>query len=127
VWEDGKDNIPWTRKILGHEIGHLALHTNYVQGFSGEKSKAWIDGESSEWQADRFLDHFLVTDQDVEHYRTPNAIANHCAVELDIVFRRLGKSFRYSGECCPKCSNFTLFGEGGSLKCDTCGCCCTLR
>lgn len=125
VWSDARDNIPWARKILGHEVGHLALRTHYVQGFSGEKSKAWIEGESSEWQADRFLDHF--PDQDIEQYRTPNAIANHCAVEFDVVLRRLGESFRYSGECCPKCGNFTLFAEGGSLKCDTCGCRCTPR
>ena len=125
VWGDGGDNIPGARRILSHEVGHLALHTHYVQGFSGEKSKAWVDGELSEWQADFFLDHFLVTDLDIKHYRTPNAITNHCAVELDIALRRLGQSFRYSGECCPKCSNFTLFNEGGSLQCDTCGCRCT--
>jgi hypothetical protein len=122
VWADGGDNIPWAREILGHEIGHLALHTHYVQGFSGEKGRAWIDNESSEWQADRFLDHFLITDEDIRRYKAPNAIVNHCAVEFHIVFRRLGESFRYSGECCQTCENFTLTDEGNSLKCDTCGC-----
>ncbi len=127
VWADAGDNIPWAREILAHEIGHLALHTHYVQGFSGERSKAWPDNEFSEWQADRFLDHFLVTDEDVENYNAPNAIANHCAVELHIAFRRLGRVFQYSGESCPKCGNFTLFNEGASLKCDRCGCRCTPR
>jgi hypothetical protein len=127
VWADGRDNVPWAREILGHEVGHLALHNHYVQGFSGERSKAWQDNESSEWQADRFLDYFLITDQDIALYKAPNAIANHCAVEFHVVFRRLGASFRYSGECCPECGEFTLMNEGHSLKCDTCGCFCTAR
>ena len=127
VWADGRDNIPWAREILGHETGHLALHSHYVQGFSGERSKAWLDNESSEWQADRFLDCFLITDEDMQRYKSPNAIVNHCAVEFHIAFRRLGASFRYSGECCQTCENFTLIDEGSSLKCDTCGCRCTPR
>jgi hypothetical protein len=121
VWEESDYNIPWNRKVLGHEAGHLIHHAHYVQGFSGAKSKAWPDEESSEWQADRFGDHLLVTDRDLALYKAPNAIANHCAVELDLAFRRLGNSFRYGGEACRECGNFTMVRNGTCLKCDTCG------
>jgi hypothetical protein len=121
VSEDAKYNIPWVRKVLAHEFGHLVLHSHYVHGFSGTSSEAWPKEESSEWQADRFCDHFLVSDAEIDKYSSPNSIANHCAVELDVALRRLGPCFTYTKECCRKCGLFTMVNKRLFLQCDNCG------
>jgi hypothetical protein len=121
VWEDASFNIPWARYILAHETGHLVLHNHYVQGFSGAQSKAWIDQESSEWQADRFADHLLVTDADVRSFCAPNAIVNHCAVTLELALRRLSPRFRYLDEYCPRCGHLKLYANDRCTSCDNCG------
>jgi hypothetical protein len=120
-WEESQDNLPELRFILGHELGHLFLHDHYAQRFSGLQSKAWLPEESAEWQADRFSDYFLVSDEEVAWCVTPNCIANYCAVTREVAIRRLGRKFRYSGEACPKCGNFTMVRNCASLKCDICG------
>ena len=120
-WEECQDNFPDLKFILGHEIGHLFLHDHYAQPFSGLMSRAWLPEELAEWQADRFSDYFLVSDDEIRRYVTPNSIANYCAVGRDVALRRLGRKFRYSGDCCPECGNFTIVGNGTCLKCDTCG------
>ncbi len=120
VWGDAQENIPEFRYVLAHELGHLVLHDHYAQPFSGEKSKAWQDEESAEWQADRFADHFLISDGELHEYVTPSAISNYCAVLREVALRRLGKQFRYTGECCPHCWNFTLVNAGLYDKCDVC-------
>jgi predicted SprT family Zn-dependent metalloprotease len=122
VWGEADEGIPAARFIVAHELGHLILHNHHAQRFSGEKSK-WIsfEEESGEWQANKFAEHALVSDEDVCSFITPRAISVHCAVEYDVARRRLGKSFKYSGECCQECGSFTLVRSGAWFKCDTCG------
>jgi Zn-dependent peptidase ImmA (M78 family) len=101
-------------------LGHVLLHDHHAQQFSGEKSGIWKEEEDSEWQADTFSEELFVTEADVQNFVTPTNIANHCAVERDVVTRRLGKHLKYFGESCPSCGNFTLVRNGTCLKCDTC-------
>ena len=123
LWVEAQEyNEPEIRYVLEHEIGHLILHNHHTQGFSGEKSKAWLNEESSEWQADRFADYSLVTDAELERYRTPRTIASYCAVTREVALRRLGPKFKYSGDPCPGCGNFTLTQSDSFLWCDTCQC-----
>lgn len=122
IWEDADQNLPLPKYIVAHELGHLVLHSHYAQPYSGIKDK-WIqkDELSAEWQADRFADYFLVSDAEVQFCITPNAIANHCGVERDVAIRRLGKKFKYFGDCCAACGNFALVRRGADSKCDICG------
>jgi hypothetical protein len=70
-WEECQDNLPDLRFILGHEIGHIFLHDHYAQPYSGLSSRAWLPEESAEWQADRFSDYFLVSDDEITRYVAP--------------------------------------------------------
>lgn len=121
LWEEVEDNYPWARKVIAHELGHIALHEHYTPGFSGKKDK-WIpiNERSGEWQADRFSEHYLVRDCDVLNYATPNRIASYCAVEYDLALRRLGPKFKFSGDMCPNCGQIRLIQHGISLVCDSC-------
>src|SRR5208337_363910 len=120
VWREADEGIPQARFIVAHEVGHLVQHDHYAQQFSGEKSK-WIsfDEESGEWQANKFAEHVLILEDDVHNYVTPLSISIHCAVEYEVAKRRLGKSFKYSGECCQECGNFSLVRKCEWVKCDT--------
>jgi hypothetical protein len=122
VWEDADENLPWPRRVLAHELGHICLHDHYALPFSGQQEK-WVpvDERSGEWQADRFLEYYLVSDADVYNYVTPNSIAAHCAVEYEVALRRLGRKFRFAEDICPSCGNLTTVRSGTILKCDTCG------
>ena len=122
LWAEAREyNEPELRYILAHEIGHLVLHSHYTQGFSGDKSNAWLEEELSEWQADRFADYSLVSDAEVKRYGSPSMIANYCAVTREVALRRLGPNFNFLGDPCPECGNFTMARIRGCLKCDTCG------
>jgi hypothetical protein len=122
LWAEVEDNYPWARKVMAHELGHIALHEHYTPAFSGNKDK-WIpiNERSGEWQADRFSEYYLVRDCDIITYATPNRIANCCAVEYDLAIRRLGLKFAFSGEVCSNCGQFRLVQHGISLICDNCG------
>jgi hypothetical protein len=121
LWDEAEENFPWARKVLAHELGHIALHEHYTPTFSGEKDK-WIpiNERSGEWQADRFSEYYLVHDCDILHHVTPNRIANYCAVEYDLAVRRLGPRFTFSGEICPNCGQIRLIQHGISFICDDC-------
>lgn len=119
-WDDSRLNFPDHRFVLGHELGHIDLHDHHAQSFSGLSSAAWPKEESSEWQADKFSELFLVTENDIQIYGTTNAIANYCAVPRDIVIRRLGNRFRYTENCCPRCGEFKMMVIHFGLKCDNC-------
>jgi Zn-dependent peptidase ImmA (M78 family) len=41
LWAEVEDNYPWARKVMAHELGHIALHEHYMPAFSGNKDK-WI-------------------------------------------------------------------------------------
>lgn len=121
VWDDADLGEPYSNYILAHELGHVIMHDNSAQPFSGESSPAWSEEESSEWQADTFADEFLLTDLQIRKYITLSAIALNCGVDREVVKRRVGKRLCYAGEACTKCGNFTLVRNGTRLKCDTCG------
>ena len=60
---------PCANYIAGHELGHISLHNHDAQPYSGVK-KGWIDfkEQSAEWQANRFADYFLITDEELTKY-----------------------------------------------------------
>jgi IrrE N-terminal-like domain len=121
MWDEGDENFPSSRRILAHEIGHLVMHDFHAQPFSGTKDE-WIQEEfSAEWQADRFAEYFLISDVDARSYATPSSIASYCAVDYETAARRLGRKFRFLGDSCLNCGNFTLVSVGTCRVCDTCG------
>ncbi len=119
--EEAEENYPWAREVMSHELGHILLHEHYVPQFSGIKKK-WIaiEERSGEWQAHKFSEFYLVRDCDILNYITPNGIANHCAVEYSLAFRRLGRKFAFSGESCPNCGDLRLVQYRNSFICDNC-------
>lgn len=122
TWDDALIGEPKARFIVAHELGHVLLHDHYAQPFTehGQKS-IWMKEEFGEWQANTFADYFLVSDAAIERYFTPTSIAIYCGVEKDVALRRLGPGFRYLGESCGKCGDFTMVRNGTCIKCDTCG------
>jgi hypothetical protein len=120
VWEEGGNNYPGARFILGHEFGHVVLHSYYVQNFSGELTKSiWQKEESGEWQAHTFADYFLVSDLAIRAYITPTNISIYCNVERDVAVRRLG-DIKYTEQRC-ECGNDEVVLLGLIGKCDVCG------
>ncbi len=109
IWEEARIGEPKARFILAHELGHVLLHDHYAQPFTDNlKGSIWMKEESGEWQANTFADYFLVSDSAMERHVTPTSIAIYCNVEKNVALRRLGPGFRYSGESCASCGNFTL-------------------
>ena len=121
IWDEADSGYPSARFIVAHEIAHVVLHDDYAQPFTSELKKAiWQIEESGEWQANTWAAYFLVSDASIAKFITPGDIATHCAVESDIVMRRLGPNFKFSGESCPECGSCATVRSGIRLKCDAC-------
>lgn len=122
VWADARIGEPRARFIVAHELGHVLLHDHYAQPFTADlKTSIWMKEESGEWQANTFADYFLLSDGAIERYITPTSISIYCCVERELALRRLGPRFRFEGDSCGECGNFTVVRKGTCLKCDTCG------
>ncbi len=108
------DRTIWTKALLtedpdlnyiaAHELGHITLHNHDAQPYSGVK-KGWIDFEqqSAEWQANKFADYFLITNQELLHYISPDVIAGVCKVPLDVAERRFLEVATMAECCCQQC------------------------
>src|SRR5689334_5900742 len=92
VWNDARFGDDYAREIIGHEIGHVVLHDRSAKAFSNDKSAQLSfadDGQSAEWQANTFLDHFLVPDAIVRELREVAKIAAFCQVTETLALRRV--------------------------------------
>lgn len=142
IWKLAEIGDPDARDIVGHELGHLDMHSDivsrdsYQQSFSVDPSRiqtfAGLE-RSAEWQADRFRDHLLVPDDVAASLDSAAEIAAKCSVPLDLAQRRFGATRTqmkaeaeagcdgYASVCCPHCARLTMKGSVGRLSCDTCG------
>jgi hypothetical protein len=112
---------PEANYIAGHELGHIALHSHDAQPYSGVK-KGWIDFEelSAEWQANKFADYFLVTDQELMHYISPDVIAKICRAPLAVAERRFLEIAAMAECCCQKCFGTRVYRIRLDHFCWTC-------
>jgi hypothetical protein len=133
IWADARFGEGYAREIIGHEIGHLTLHNHDAKAFSNDKSAqlAFADDEqSAEWQANTFMDYFLVPDRIVQELREVGRIAALCQVTGTFALRRVvslkRKEFRkkrvFEGDYCDNCGCFSLVRTGTLLRCTTFGC-----
>ena len=84
--------------------------------------KGWIDfeEESAEWQVNKFADYFLVTDEAVKYYISPDVIAQECMVPLSVAERRFLELAMYAECSCPECFGTRVFRIGLDHFCWTC-------
>jgi IrrE N-terminal-like domain len=125
------DRAVWTKALLsddpdanyiaGHELGHIVLHNHDAQPYSGVK-KGWIDFEqhSAEWQANKFADYFLVTDQELLRFISPDVIAKFCKVPLAVAERRFLEVARMAQCCCQQCFGTRVYRIRLDHFCWTC-------
>lgn len=125
VWALASQGEPEARFILSHELGHLLLHDQYAQAFSGEQQKFGPRENSAEWQADTFADLLLVGDDVLD--RSPNASSSSksCGVPVEVATRRLKTRKApnrpaLSGASCPKCGSFVMVRNGLQERCGDC-------
>lgn len=134
-----------------HELAHVILHRATMplarMADRNNHHKFLQPEESAEHQANVFARAFLMTDDEVARYPTPEALSESCftppkqaALRLAeygrIRSRRERKPFPgrplsdsvveaklkgYEGMACTDCLNFTLVRSGMCLMCDTCG------
>ena len=126
------DRKLWTKALLSddpeanfvaaHELGHIALHNNDAQPYSGVKKK-WIDfdEESAEWQANKFADYLLVTDDQIQHTITPELIAAICNVTEEVASRRYFEIAKPAQCCCERCYGTRVFRIISIHSCQECG------
>lgn len=139
IWSDAGRGMPYARRIVAHEIGHLVLHGNEYVAIQ-QQEIAFSEGrlapytyiqpdESCECQANAFADLFLTPDHIAIKALSAETLAFSCLITEELAARRIdeAKSARkillpsYEGDVCDKCSNFTLARNGPYMKCDTCG------
>lgn len=137
-----------------HELAHIVLHRAQVplarMATRDNQYKFLQPEESAEHQANVFARAFLMTDEEVARYPTPEALSENCFTPLQQAALRIaeydrttGRSLRkarrdravsdrmgamtearlkgYESVRCGDCRNFTLVRSGACLTCDTCG------
>jgi Zn-dependent peptidase ImmA (M78 family) len=120
IWNDAALGEPKARYILAHELGHLILHDHYAQPYSDQRKTVFQEEASTEWQAHRFAEHFLIRDCDLDPPLTPRQIALSCSVETEVVRRRFGRRFSVVGDFCAECGGSTVRVDSVT-RCDSCG------
>jgi hypothetical protein len=129
-----------------HELAHTILHRASVplaRMVDGNKEIEFLPPEErAEHQANVFARAFLMSEEEVALYPTPEALSENCFTPLEQAELRLIESGRikkpplgngfgnrvtearlkgYDGRACADCFNFTLVRTGTCLTCDTCG------
>jgi hypothetical protein len=142
IWSKAREDDPFARFVLAHELGHISLHRFDEHKFSSDPTRRISFAEkehSAEWQADTFALHFLMPDHLVSRLRAPDVLEAACMVPLHWARERI-KMFdshkkvlapqitqkkvhapQFTGDCCTSCGNFTLLPDGSCTKCDRCG------
>lgn len=128
VWSRFKEGRARERVIIAHEIGHIMLHDDEAKPFApGEEYQTRFvqDEYYAEWQANKFADHLLIPTRLAQRLNDEEKIAFTCNVPEDFAANRLSDVRKIkaplvatSGDPCPTCGNFGLFGD----KCTSCGC-----
>jgi hypothetical protein len=132
IWNKARDDDPFSRFVLAHELGHISLHRYDEHGYSSDPSSriSFAQKEhSAEWQADTFALHFLMPDHLVRKLGTADVLEAACMVPLHWARKRVEMfdsqkkilAPRYTGDCCIQCGLFSLAQNGAQVKCDTCG------
>jgi len=134
-----------------HELGHIILHRNVQAPLArmatrDNQAKFLQPEESAEHQANVFARTFLMTDDEIALYPTPDLLAENCFVPVEQANLRIkeygrttGRRLRnqnrdaaraslaeaqlkgYTARPCPECRNLTLHRSGSHLMCDSCG------
>ncbi len=120
VWRLAILGEPQARFVLGHEAGHLLLHSASAKAFSTDKEERLkFDRKefSAEWQADTFAENLFVPLELVSAVADAPALARICGVTEAQARGRLSavrprSRDELSGELCPGCGNFTLVRNG---------------
>lgn len=131
VWEGAKQGVRDDVFVIAHEAGHLMLHDILIQSFSNSdedhRPKFVTQAEdSAEWQANKFADHLLAPSEIIQRVRDPEMIMTKCRVSRSTAERRVRDvaeedwRYKYEGDACPECCNFTVIRTGTRLKCRTC-------
>src|SRR5271156_2998091 len=121
IWRDAELREPNGKFIVAHELGHVIMHSYYVQQFTeNTRASPWIKEEQGEWQANTFADYLLVSDYSIDELITPTDIAIFCGVEKQLAQRRLGV-LQNTGNNCPRCGSNFVIRRGLTEKCDNCG------
>jgi hypothetical protein len=121
IWEDAKMGEPKSRYILAHELGHIVLHEHYVQPYSDQSATAYQEEKSTEWQAHRFAEFFLLGDSEVGCGDPLFCIAATCGVEMAVVRCRLDLKLSRTGAVCKSCGDISVSVGKNYLSCDFCG------
>ncbi len=125
IWSEADQGEPWSRFVLGHEVGHLVLHDHFALAYSKEAAadiKGLDPGFNVEWQANTLAYHLFVPDEFAAAIGNARDIARRCGVERDIAQLRLASTTKVvkadlAGDFCPRCGGLTLF-RGGTAACD---------
>jgi hypothetical protein len=137
-----------------HELAHIILHRAQVplarMATRDNQHKHLQPEESAEHQANVFARSFLMTDEEVALYPTPEALSENCFTPAQQAAARIAEYGRTTGRKlkkaqreqsaqtktveirqarlrgyealpCEECRNFTLVRGGTCLTCDTCG------
>lgn len=132
VWAAARDqNDEYSRYVLAHECGHIALHDHTAKAYSG------VDGRripqenqlrSAEWQADRFADHLLMPTEIVERINNARDLAIRCGVELHRAESRIESVREYwmlNGQLnidqCDGCLGYNTTRIQSRVRCNSCG------
>jgi hypothetical protein len=131
VWERAERGFPKDRFILGHEIGHMVLHSHeelaYCESLPGTLSDLQ-DQEKAEYQANWYCDCFLAPRKMLLGFVDPEEVAEHFNIPLDCARRRLAtiedakrrSGADATGEFCLRCMNFSLIRVNGAVVCNVC-------
>jgi Zn-dependent peptidase ImmA (M78 family) len=126
VMSNAKIGDPESKGIVAHEVGHIILHDHHAKAFSHDRvnPKFYVKETSAEWQANTFVDYFLLPDHIVIAYSDVKELAKSCSVTQDLARHRLDAVAearrprpKIEGDFCIKCGQFTV-RRGGSVKCD---------
>ena len=128
IWSDASIAEPESRYILGHEIGHLVLHSHYDSAFSRDPAlqlAPFLDEESTEWQANRFAPHFLVPVRLARLLGSVSAIMSQCAVSREVAQERYAAAYPkpkadLSATLCNKCGGLIVTRDGAPDPCRGC-------
>lgn len=111
VWNKALLSVdPDANYVIAHELGHVVLHDYHAQPYSGVK-RDWIDfkEQSAEWQANRFADCFLVSDEEIIEYVSPDVIATKCRVPIDVAERRFHEIAKLAEFSCRECFGTNVY------------------
>lgn len=126
VWEFASRGEPNARFILAHELGHILLHNQYAQAFSGEQQKFGPRENSAEWQADTFAEFILIGDDVLDRSANAESVERACGVVSQIALRRIRSRKPadrpvLSGASCPQCGSLVMVRNGLRETCGDCG------